>query len=321
MKQLGLSIPLFIKKPKVTRRQKFLEEMEQVIPWSEWRNRIAPHYPVAGSGRKPFALEAMLRIHLMQQWFGYSDPSMEEALHDVPMLREFAGLDAGEDAMPDETTILKFRYLLEKHHLAQSLFAETTAQLAQQGLLLRQGTIVDATLIAAPPSTKNRQRKRDGEMSSTKKGNNYYFGLKAHIGVDADSGLVHSLEITTAKVADGNMIDALIHGEEAIVLGDRAYTRNDRNLEAQRQPEEPVWGMPFKRKRGEELPAEHAVLNRMLASLRGAKVEHPFRIVKRQFGYTKTRYRGLFKNAQQLYLLFALANLYLVRKVLMPTTG
>lgn len=320
MKQLGLSIPLFIKKPKVTRRQKFLEGMEQVVPWAEWTNRIAPHYPKAGLGRKPFALEAMLRIHMMQQWFGYSDPAMEEALHDVPMLREFAGLEAGEDVMPDETTILKFRHLLEKHHLAQSLFAETTAQLAQQGLLLRQGTIVDATLIAAPPSTKNRQRKRDGEMSSTKKGNNYYFGLKAHIGIDTDSGLVHSLEITTAKVADGSMIDALIHGEEAIVLGDRAYTRNDRNLEAQRQPEEPVWGMPFKRKSGEELPAEHAVLNRMLASLR-AKVEHPFRIVKRQFGYTKVRYRGLFKNAQQLYLLFALANLYHVRKVLMPTTG
>jgi len=159
---------------------------------------------------------------MMQQWFGYSDPGMEEALHDVPMLREFAGLDAEEDVMPDETTILKFRHLLEKHHLAQSLFAETTAQLVQQGLLLRQGTIVDATLIAAAPSTKNRQRKRDGEMSLTKKGNNYYFGLKAHIGVDTDSGLVHSLEITTAKVADGNMIDALIHGEEAIVLGDRA---------------------------------------------------------------------------------------------------
>ena len=163
MKQLGLSIPLFIKRPKVTRRQKFLEEMEQVIPWSEWTNRIAPHYPVAGLGRKPFELEAMLRIHLMQQWFGYSDPGMEEALHDVPMLREFAGLDAGEDVMPDETTILKFRHLLEKHHLAQSLFAETTAQLAQHGLLLRQGTIVDATLIAAAPSTQNRQRKRDGE--------------------------------------------------------------------------------------------------------------------------------------------------------------
>ena len=203
MKQLGLSIPLFIKRPKVTRRQKFLEEMEQVIPWAEWTNRIAPHYPVAGLGRKPFELEVMLRIHMMQQWFGYSDPGMEEALHDVPMLREFAGLDAGEDVMPDETTILKFRHLLEKHHLAQSLFAETTAQLAQQGLLLRQGTIVDATLIAAAPSTKNRQRKRDGEMSSTKKGNNYYFGLKAHIGVDADSGLVHSLEITTAKVEIG----------------------------------------------------------------------------------------------------------------------
>lgn len=185
--------------------------------------------------------------------------------------------------------------------------------------MLRQDTIVDATLIAAAASAKNRQRKRDGEMSSTKKGNNYYFGLKAHIGVDADSGPVHSLEITTAKVADGNMIDALVHSEEAIVLGDRAYTRNDRNLEAQRQPEEPVWGMPFKRKGDEELPAEHAMLNRMLVSLR-AKVEHPFRIVKRQFGYTKVRYGGLFKNAQPLYLLFALANLYHVRQVWMLAT-
>ncbi len=175
-------IPLFNKRPKITRRQKFLEEMEQVIPWAEWTKRIAPHYPVAGLGRKPFALEAMVRIHMMQQWFGYSDPSMEEALHDMPMLREFAGLDGGEDVMPDETTILKFRHLLEKHLLAQSLFAETTAQLAQQGLLLRQGTIVDATLIVAVPPTKNRQHKRDGEMSSTKKGNNLLFWIKSTCG-------------------------------------------------------------------------------------------------------------------------------------------
>lgn len=318
MKQLGLFAPVFIKKPKQTRRQQFLQEMEQVIPWKQWTGRIAPHDPTAGRGRRPFELDTMLRIHLMQQWFGYSDPAMEEALHDIPLLRDFAGLDAGEDAMPDEPTILKFRHLLERHGLAQSLFDETSARLAEQGLLLREGTIIDATLISAPPSTKNHQRQRDSEMTSTKKGNNYHFGMKAHIGVDADSGLVHTLEITTAKVADGSMTDALVHGEERVVLGDRAYTRNDRNLEAARSEEQPVWAMPFKRKKGEALPVEHAILNRMLASLR-AKVEYPFRIVKRQFGYTKVRYRGLFKNAQQLYLLFALSNIYHVRRALMAS--
>jgi IS5 family transposase len=316
MKQLGLFAPVFVKKPKLTRRQQFLQEMEQVIPWQLWLGRIAPHYPTAGRGRRPFPLATMLRIHLLQQWFGYSDPAMEEALHDMPLLREFVGLDAGEDAMPDETTILKFRHLLEKHHLAQALFDETAALLAEAGLLLRQGTIVDATLIAAPPSTKNRERKRDPEMSSTKKGNNYHFGLKAHTGVDADSGLVHTVEITTAKVTDGTMTDALVHGDEQIVLGDRAYTRKDRQLDAERLPGEPVWAFPFKRKQGEDLPAEQALCNRMLAPLRAA-VEHPFRIVKRQFGYTRVRYRGLFKNAQQLYLLFALSNLYHVRGTLM----
>lgn len=243
---------------------------------------------------------------------------MEEALHDIPLLREFAGLDAGIDAMPDETTILKFRRLLETHQLAQMLFDETAALLAEQGLLLRQGTIVDATLIAAPPSTKNRKRQRDQEMSSTKKGNNYHFGMKAHIGVDAESGLVHTVEITTAKVADGVMTDALLHGEERVVLGDRAYTRKDRNLAAECQEGEPVWAFPFKRQKGADLPVEQALHNRMLAPLRAA-VEHPFRIVKRQFGYTRVRYRGLFKNAQQLYLLFALGNLYHVREALMPT--
>ncbi len=307
---------MFVKKPKLTKRQQFLQEMEQVVPWALWASRIAPYYPTVGRGRRPFPLETMLRIHLMQQWFGYSDPAMEEALHDMPMLREFAGLDAGEDAMPDETTILKFRRLLETHRLAQSLFDETAALLAEQGLLLRQGTIVDATLITAPPSTKNRERKRDQEMSSTKKGNNYHFGMKAHIGVDADTGLVHTVEVTTAKVADGVMTNALLHGEEQVVLGDRAYTRNDRKLDAERVEGEPVWAFPFKRKKGECLPAEQALYNQMLASLR-AVVEHPFRIVKRQFRYTKVRYRRLFKNGQQLYLLFALGNLYHVRGALM----
>ncbi|MGR9053794.1 MAG: IS5 family transposase [Gammaproteobacteria bacterium] len=317
MKQLGLSAPIFVKKPKLTKRHIFLQEMDEVIPWEKWVAEIEPHYPKAGRGRRPFPLLSMLNIHLIQQWFGYSDPGMEEALHDMPLLREFAGLDAGEEAMPDETTILRFRRLLENHQLASALFSKTAALLAEQGLLLREGTIVDATLIAAPPSTKNRKRKRDGEMSSTKKGNTYYFGLKAHIGVDADSGLVHTVEITTAKVADGTMTPALLHGDEAVVLGDRAYTRHDRNLEAERETDEPVWAFPFKRKKGEaELPAEQALLNRMMAPLR-AKVEHPFRLVKQYFGYRKVRYRGLFKNAQQINLLFALTNLYQARKALL----
>lgn len=209
-----------------------------------------PHYPTAGRGRRPFPLAAILRLHLMQQGVGYSDPAMEEALHDISLLREFAGLDAGEDAMPDETTILKFRRLLETHQLAQALFDETAALLAEKGLLLRQGTIVDATLIAAPPSTNNRERKRNNEMSSTKKGNNYHFGMKAHIGVDAESGLVHTLKVTTAKVADGVMTDTLLHGEEQVVLGNRAYTRKDRNLEAERQASKPVWTFPLQAQEG-----------------------------------------------------------------------
>lgn len=316
MKQLGLGAPLFVKKPKLTKRQRFLQEMAQVIPWAVWISRIAPYYPKAGRGRQPFALETMLRIHLLQQWFGYSDPAMEEALHEIPTLREFAGLDAGEDAMPDETTILKFRHRLEAQALAQTLFDETAALLAEKGLLLRQGTIVDATLIAAPSSTKNRERRRDPAMTSTKKGNNYTFGMKSHIGVDAESGLVHTVVVTTAKVADGVMTDALVHGEEQVVLGDRAYTRHDRNPAGERQPGEPVWAFPFKRKPGQDLPAEQAEINRWLASLRAA-VEHPFRIIKRQFGYAKVHYRGLYKNGQQLLLLFALGNLFHVRGALL----
>lgn len=316
MQQLGLNAPVFVKKPKLTKRQKVLQEMERAVPWTLWVDRIAPHSPTAGRGRRPFPLETMLRIHLMQQWFGDSDPGMAEALHDVPMRRDFAGLDAGEDAMPDETTILKFRRLLGRHQLAQAVFDQTAALLAERGLLLRQGTVVDATLVAAPPSTKNRERQRDPEMTSTQKGNHYHFGRKAHIGVDATSGLVHTVAVTTAKVTDGAMTDVLLHGEEDVVLGDRAYTRNDRNLEAERQEGEPVWAFPFTRKPGAALTEEPALLNRMLAPLR-AVVEHPFRLLKRPFGYIKVRYRGLFKNGQPLYLLFALGNLYQARGELM----
>jgi IS5 family transposase len=319
MKQISLAEVELVKRPKTTRRQVFLAEMERLVPWDRLIARIAPHYPTAGHGRRPTPLSTMLRIHFMQQWFGYSDPAMEEALHEVPLLRRFAGLDAGEDALPDESTILRFRHLLEAHQLAEALFNEVSALLAERGLLLREGTIVDATLIGASPSTKNRVRQRDPAMSSTKKGNTWFFGLKAHIGVDANSGLVHTLAVTTAKVG-GVMAETLLHGEETLAMGDRGYASRDRQLDAPQSEAGPIWATPFKRKAGARLTAEQEDANRWLASLR-ARVEHPFRVVKRQFGYLKVRYRGLFKNGQQLFTLFALANVYRMRQLVTALAG
>ena len=316
MKQISLAECGFARTSKVTRKQVFLGEMEQVVPWDRLLARIAPHYPVAGNGTQPYPLAAMLRIHLMQQWFGYSDPAMEEALHDIPLLRDFAGLDAGDSRLPDETTILRFRRLLERHDLARSLFSEVTALLSEQGLLLREGTIVDATLIAAAPSTKNRVRKRDPQMSQTKKGQQWYFGMKAHIGADTDSGLVHTVVGSTAKLGDAKVCEQLLHGDEEIVLGDRGYSSKTRGLDAPRQKGHPLYAMPFMRKPKQDLPEDQRQANRLLASLR-AKVEHPFRVLKRQFGYTKVRYRGLEKNTAQLHTLFACVNLWLARERLL----
>ena len=309
----------FRKQRKVTRREAFLAEMDQVVPWPRLLALIEPHYPVAGYGRKPYRLETMLRIHLLQHWYGYSDPAMEEALHDIPALRRFCGLDAGVSRMPDETTILNFRHLLEAHQLAASLFQEIVSLLTDRGLILREGTIVDATLISAPPSTKNAARKRDPEMSSSKKGNQWHFGMKAHIGVDTAHGLAHTLEVTTGKVSDYSMAETLLHGEEATAHGDRGYA--DKTREPDRVPREddvgPRWLVPFKRRKGCDTTAEQKRLNRLLSALRSA-VEHRFRVLKRQFGYTKVRYRGLFKNEQNLFTQFALVNLYLARRALHP---
>lgn len=312
MKQISLAECGFARTSKVTRKQVFLGEMERVVPWERLMARIAPYYPVAGNGTQPYPLASMLRVHLMQQWFGYSDPAMEEALHDIPLLRDFAGLDAGDTRLPDETTILRFRRLLERHDLARTLFNEVTALLSEQGLLLREGTIVDATLIAAAPSTKNRVRKRDPQMSQTKKGQQWYFGMKAHIGADADSGLVHTVVGSTAKLGDAKVCEQLLHGDEQIVLGDRGYSSKTRGLDAPRQEGQPLYAMPFMRKPKQDLPEDQRQANRLLASLR-AKVEHPFRVLKRQFGYTKVRYRGLEKNTAQLHTLFACVNLWLAR--------
>ena len=307
---IGMSRPR-----KQTRREVFLCEMATVVPWERFEHLIRRHYPVAGRGRRPYPLGSMLRIHFMQQWFGLSDPAMEEALWETPLLREFASISSDLEGVPDETTILKFRHLLEKHELSKALFDEMTGVLTERGLLLRQGTIVDATLIAAPPSTKNRTKSRDPEMKQTRKGNQWHFGMKAHIGVDAASGCVHSAEMTSANVHDSVVIGALLHGEEEIAFGDSAYASNERSLEADRDESDVVWATPFKRKKDQDLTDEQRRINRFTSSFR-SKVEHVFRVVKRQFGYTKTRYRGLYKNSQQIFCQLTLANIYIMREQL-----
>ncbi len=320
MKQLGLTDCRLMKRTKKTRKAQFLEEMNAIIPWQRLLAAIEPFYPNATRGRRRIPLETLLRIHLLQHFFNYSDPAMEEALYEVPLYCQFVGLDLAVDTVPDETTICKFRHLLEAHHLADVFLAEINDELTHRNLLLKKGTVVDATLIAAPPSTKNQSRKRDPEMSSTKKGNQWYFEMKAHIGVDADSGLVHSLIFTQAKVPDNKVLEDLLHGEEESVHGDKAYTTQEHNLLASDPDKGPIWCMPFKKPAGEELPEWKKELNRKLSSLR-AIVEFPFRIIKRQFGFSKVRYRGLFKNGQALTTKFALANLYTVRRRLLAATG
>lgn len=322
MKQMSFAETSFVKKPKTTRRQTFLAEMDRVVPWARLCALIEPHYPKMGSkgGRPPKPVSMMLRIHFMQQWFALSDPGMEEALHDMPVMRAFAGIDAGEDAIPDETTILNFRHLLEAKGLAAMIFGEVTTLLTEQGLLLRQGTLVDATLIAAPSSTKNAEGKRDPEMTQTKKGNQWHFGMKAHIGVDAESGLVHTVACTTAKVADITMLETCLHGEEAIALGDRGYHKLNRTLDHFAKEGDLSILTPSKKPAGGALTDEQRALNKLLSAVR-AIVEHPFRVVKRQFGFVKVRYRGLAKNTGQIVTLFALANLWLARKRLLPLLG
>ncbi|RJP62870.1 MAG: IS5 family transposase [Comamonadaceae bacterium] len=322
MKQMSLGESGFERKTKRTRKREFLDEMNLVVPWSELVSLIAPHAPAPGAkgGRPPFAVETMLRIHFVQQWFNLSDPGMEEALYDTPMFREFAGLDAGEDNLPDESTILRFRHLLEAHSLSLQILATVNATLAAKGLLLKSGTVVDATLIAAPSSTKNSSGERDPEMHQTKKGNQWHFGMKAHIGVDADSGLVHTVVGTAANVNDVTQAHALVHGEEVDVFADAGYQGVDKRDETQDIAVHWHVAMrPGKRKvldKSTPMGAIQDRLEQVKASIR-AKVEHPFRVIKRQFGHVKVRYRGLAKNTAQLHTLFALSNLWMVRRTLL----
>lgn len=305
-------------KKKKTRREKFLEEMEQVIPWAEMVQVIKDYYPKAGNGRQPMPLERMLRIYFMQQWYSLSDPAMEDALYDIESMRRFAGIDLAVDVVPDETTILNFRHLLEKYSLTQRIFEKTKRYLIDKGLLLREGTIVDATIITAPSSTKNMDQSRDKEMRSTRKGNQYYFGMKAHVGTDTGKGLAHSVEITAASVHDSQVMDKLVHGEEGVIYGDKAYS----NLQKKQEYEDNgiKWSVNRRGSRWYRLTEEDIARNHQQSQVR-AKVEHIFRVVKHLWRYQKVRYKGLYKNAVQVYSLFTLANIYLVRRELATGRG
>ena len=315
MKQADLGLNLSTKR---TRKREFLADMERVVPWAALVELITPYAPEGKRGRPPFAVEVMLRIHFMQQWFTLSDPAMEEALHDMPLFREFAGL-SWDTAVPDETTILRFRRLLEERKLSVQILALVNELLGAKGLLLRAGTVVDATLIAAPSSTKNASGQRDPEMKQSQKGKQWYFGMKAHIGVDADSGLVHTVRGTAGSTNDVLEANSLLHGQESEAWGDAGYQGAAKRADAKDSVRWNIAMRPGKRKLLDKARLVDNLtdqLERVKAGIR-AKVEHPFRVIKRQWGHVKVRYRGLAKNTAQLHTLFALSNLWMVRKHLM----
>jgi IS5 family transposase len=312
MSQTSFAQSEFAGKKKITRREKFLARMEEVIPWAKLLAVIEPHYPKGARGRPPVGLERMLRVYFLQQWYGLADEALEDALYDSQALRGFARIDLADEGVPDATTLLKFRRLLETHDLCKGLFAAINADLTARGLLLREGTLVDATLIAAPSSTKNAQKERDPAMHQTKKGNPWYFGLKAHIGTDRDSKLVHPVVVTAANVADIAKTAELLHGEEQQVHADAGYTGVEKRPEIVALARKIDWQIASKRSvikalaEGAEKAARQAA-EKAKASVR-AFVEHPFHIVKNLFRHRKTRYRGRAKNGHQLYTLFGLAN-------------
>ena len=319
MQQAELGLNLSTKR---TRKREFLAQMQRVVPWAQLEALIAPHAPEGRRGRPPFALGTMLRIHFMQQWFTLSDPAMEEALHDVPLFREFAQLNY-DMRFPDESTILRFRHLLEEHKLAPKMLETVNQVLQGKGLMLKVGTVVDATLIAAPSSTKNASGERDPEMHQTKKGKQWHFGMKAHIGVDADSGLVHTVKGTAANVNDVVQANSLLHGQESDAFGDAGYQGAAKRPDASDGVQWHVAMRPGKRRAldpGKKVDALIEQVEHIKASIR-AKVEHPFRVIKRQFGHVKVRYRGLKKNTAQLMTLFALSNLWMARKKLLTLDG
>jgi len=301
-------------KGKVTRRERFLAEMDAVIPWARLRGLIAPHYPKAGNGRQPLGLEKMLRIYFLQQWFNLSDPQAEDAIYDSESMRRFAKVELGDDIVPDETTILRFRHLLEQHGLTKAIFDEIGGLLEARGLLLRSGTIVDATIIAAPSSTKNATGTRDPEMKQTRKGRNWHFGMKLHIGTDP-RGIVHTLRATDAAVADVTQLPELLHYRERAVFGDQAYWKEDDQVFLE------SWGIRYRINRrptaSRPLSERWRMINRARSRTR-ARGDHALRVVKQLWGFAKVRYRGLAKNLARAQTMFALANLYQMRRQLLP---
>lgn len=300
---------------KATRRERFLDEMDRVIPWRELAAIIEPFYPKAdGAGRPPVGVERMLRIHCLQQGFNLSDPAVEEALYDSRAMRQFVGIDLGREPVPDEPTICKFRHLLEAHQVGERLFARIGEYLAAQGMKVSRGTIVDATIIAAPSSTKNRQKERDPEMHQTKKGNQWYFGMKAHLGVDSRTKLIHSVAATAANMHDSQVLPDLLHGQETRVWGDAAYS-GQRDVIRQHAPGAKSF-IQTKAHRHRPLSEVERARNRTKSKVR-AKVEHVFLVIKRIFGWSKVRYRGLAKNTHWLFISCGLANLYVARRHLL----
>lgn len=313
--QMTLATTGFERHSKVTRREKFLREMDRIVPWKRLRQIVKPFYFKGdGVGRRPVELERMLRIYFLQQWFNLSDPGVEEALYDMLSMRAFAHIDLGEAGVPDETTVCKFRHLIEKHELGKKLFAEVNRHLADCGIVVSGGTIVDATIINAPSSTKNEEKARDPEMHQTKKGNQWYFGMKAHIGADSRHRIVHTIVATAANVHDSVVLPQLLHGKETRVYGDSAYIGK---TEAIRETSPRARAFINKRAyRNHPLTDRDKETNSRKSSTR-SRVEHIFGTVKGLFGFRKVRYRGLAKNENCLNVLFALSNLFMVRKNLL----
>jgi transposase, IS5 family len=304
---------------KTTRREVFLVEMNQVVPWAELCAEIEPVYPKpAGAGRRPVGVERMLRIYFLQQWFNLSDPAVEEALYDSTAMRTFVGIDLGQEPVPDETTVCRFRHLLETHRLGATLFEAVNRHLAARGVRVATGTIVDATIISAPSSTKNAAQARDPEMHQTAKGKQWYFGMKAHLGVDTRTKLIHAVTATPANVADATVLPALLHGHETRVYGDQAYRGQTAVIRHHAPRAQDFTNRRYRH--GGQVDEVEREKNRTKAKVR-AKVEHAIGVIKRLFGFTKVRYRGLAKNTHRLLVTCALANLFLVRRRLVPVGG
>jgi IS5 family transposase len=313
MKQMSMGTG-FEKHTKTTRREQFLADMDRIVPWAALCARIARHYPKAGDGRPPKDLELMLRIYFLQQWFNLSDPGVEEALYDSRCMQAFAGIDLGEAPVPDESTVLRFRHLLERHDLGRKLFEEVHRHLERRGIKVSTGTIVDATIINAPSSTKNQDKSRDPDMHQTRKGNQWFFGMKAHVGVDSQSKVIHAVVATPANVHDSVCLPDLLHGAETRVWGDRAY-QGQAGVIRECAPKAKDFTHRRYRFKGFVDAVEQAK-NKTKSSVR-ARVEHSIGVIKRIFGFVKVRYRGLAKNANRLFVTCALANLYLVRRRLL----